>query len=149
MRRALGLVIVIMCAVISVSAQGEAKNGQARKHHADDKTAILHADKLTPKGAELEFVPHTAFSYPADDFKPGVVQVGPRTTYLKEGLRTDEVIRLLGKPASILERNENNVMVTTYQFPRGEGRTLIAEFENGVLLRSRMESPAEPIVADR
>lgn len=149
MRKALGFVIVIMCAVISVSAQSSAEGRQARKHHAEDKSAVLRADKVAPKGAELEFVPHTAFSYPVDNFKPGVVQVGPRTTYLKEGLRTDEVVRLLGKPASILERKENNVTMTTYQFQRGEGRILIAEFENGVLVRSRMESTDEPVVADR
>lgn len=149
MRKALGLVAVIICAVVSVSAQGSAKTRQTRKHHVEDKSVVRRVDKLPPMGVELNFVPHTSYSYPVDDFKPGVVQVGPRTTYLKEGLSREEVIRLLGKPASIIERNENDVMVTTYQFQRGEGRILIAEFENGVLVRSRIESHDEQVVADR
>ena len=102
----------------------------------------------TEPGNGLAF-PHTAFSYPVEDFKPGVVRVGPRTTYLKDGLRIDEVVRLLGKPLSISERNEQNVIVKTYVFQRGEGQVLIAEFENGLLARSRTELRDETPQADR
>jgi hypothetical protein len=71
-----------------------------------------------------------------------VVRVGPRTTYLKEGLTTQEVVRLLGKPISISDRTAKDVVVTTYAFQRGEGRILIAEFEQGLLVRSRIEERA-------
>jgi hypothetical protein len=79
--------------------------------------------------------------------KPGVVRVGPTTTYLKEGLSTEQVIRLLGQPAAISERTEKDLIVTTkdlivttYQFPRGEGRVLIAEFVSDALIDSRIET---------
>ena len=72
--------------------------------------------------------------------KAGVVRVGPTTTYLKEGLSTEQVIRLLGTPSAISERTENDLIVTTYQFPRGEGRVLIAEFVSDALIDSRIET---------
>ena len=90
-----------------------------------------------------------SYSYPADEFKPGVVQVGPRTTYLKEGFTTDEVVRLLGKPSAISERTENGVAVTVYEFPRSGGRVLIAEFANGMLIRSTMEDRGQIARASR
>lgn len=70
-----------------------------------------------------------------------VIRVGPTTTYLKNGLNTDEVIRLLGRPHSISERLEDGRLLATYIFPRSEGRVLIAEFENGLLTNSRTETP--------
>jgi hypothetical protein len=100
--------------------------------------------KVEKPATESEaFSPRDSYSYSADDFKPGVVKVGPRTTYLKAGLRTDEVIRLLGKPSSISERTEHDVVIATYEFQRGEGRVLIAEFEAGILVRSRTETRDE------
>ncbi len=90
-----------------------------------------------------------AYSYPADEFKPGVVQVGPRTTYLKEGFSVEEVVRLLGKPSTVSERNENGVVVMVYEFPRGEGRVLIADFANGMLIHSTMEARGQVARADR
>lgn len=72
--------------------------------------------------------------------KPGVVRVGPTTTYLKEGLSTEQVIRLLGEPSAISERTERNLIVTTYEFPRAEGRVLIAEFANDALIDARIET---------
>jgi hypothetical protein len=68
-----------------------------------------------------------------------VVRVGPTTTYLKNGLRIDEVVRLLGKPTSVSERLEGNRLLSTYTFSRSEGRVFVAEFENGVLFDSRLE----------
>lgn len=141
MSKAVKLVIVIMCGLVSVSAQDRV----ARRHHVEDRNVELRADKAENAGVARvseDFVPGTSYSYSGDDFKPGVVRVGPRTTYLKEGLTTTEVIRLLGKPISTAERNENGVVVTTYEFPRGESRILIAEFEQGLLVRSRIESHA-------
>jgi hypothetical protein len=89
---------------------------------------------------------HTNGDQPSARVAPRVISVGPRTTYLKEGLSTEDVRRLLGKPAAISERNQNGSTVTTYEFPRGEGRVLIVEFVDGALARSRTEiqPPAVP-----
>jgi hypothetical protein len=81
--------------------------------------------------------------------RPGVVRVGPVTTYLKEGLTTEEVLRLLGKPAGISERNANGSSMKTYEFPRGENRILIAEFVNDSLVRSRTETRESVVPAGR
>jgi hypothetical protein len=144
MQKVLGIVIVIMAAMVCVSAQTR----QDGVRYSEHKESVL---KLNANGTESEaFYPGTSYSYPVEDFKPGVVQVGPRTTYLKEGLRTDEVVRLLGKPASISERKENDILITTYEFHRGEGRILIAEFVRDILVRSRLETRDENAVpADR
>ena len=72
--------------------------------------------------------------------KAAVVRVGPTTTYLKEGLSTEQVVRLLGEPSAISEHKEQNSIVTRYEFPRAEGRVLIAEFVHDVLRNSRIES---------
>jgi hypothetical protein len=69
-----------------------------------------------------------------------VVRVGPTTTYLKKGLTKDEVVRLLGKPTIINERQDGSVLRSTYIFERSEGRRLVAEFENGMLTRSNVEA---------
>ena len=138
MSKAVKLVIVIMCALVSVSAQDRI----ARRHHVEDRNVELRAEKAeSARVASVteDFVPGTSYSYSGDDFKPGVVRVGPRTTYLKEGLTTDQVVRLLGKPISTSERTEKDVVAKTYEFQRGNGRILIAEFEQGLLVRSRIE----------
>lgn len=75
-----------------------------------------------------------------------VLRVGPSTTYLKNGLRTDEVLRLLGRPVSVEERREGGKVLATYTFERSEGRVFVAEFEDGLLVSSRTQS-AEPSVA--
>jgi hypothetical protein len=74
--------------------------------------------------------------------KAGVVRVGPSTTYLKEGFTLEEVLRLLGEPASITEHQSGTEVVTTYEFPRGQNRVLIAEFVKGALVSSRIETQA-------
>ena len=70
----------------------------------------------------------------------GVVHVGPRTTYLKEGLKTREVVKLLGEPSAVTERLEAGRAVAVYEFKRGEGRVLIAEFVGDALVSSRTET---------
>lgn len=122
MRKIPGIVIVIMLALISVAAQ---RGSFSPKESSEDNGA---------------FYPRTSYRYPVEDFKPGVVRVGPRTTYLKEGLTIAEVVRFLGKPFSISERTQNNTIVKMYSFQRGEGRMLIVEFENNVLVRSWLET---------
>jgi hypothetical protein len=93
-------------------------------------------------------VRETAYRYPSDEFKPGVVRVGPRTTYLKEGLSTAEVVRLLGKPAAVSERSEQDVLTTILEFPRGEGQLLIAEFVKDKLVRTMMQTRGQVAHAD-
>lgn len=68
-----------------------------------------------------------------------VIRLGPTTTYLKNGLSTDEVLRLLGKPSTISERQETGRLLSIYTYERSEGRVFIAEFENGLLVSSRTE----------
>jgi hypothetical protein len=72
--------------------------------------------------------------------KGGVVRVGPSTTYLKEGFTLEEVLRLLGEPASITEHQSGTEWVTTYEFPRGQNRVVIADFVKGALVSSRTET---------
>lgn len=74
--------------------------------------------------------------------KAGVVRVGPSTTYLKEGFSLEEVLRLLGEPTNISKNQSGSEFVTTYEFPRGQNRVLIADFINGALVRSRTETRA-------
>jgi len=71
--------------------------------------------------------------------KAGVVRVGPSTIYLKQGLTTEEVVRLLGSPTAITD-SETAANGVTYEFERGEGRVLLAEFLNGSLVSSRVEA---------
>jgi hypothetical protein len=138
MRNILNIVIVIIAAVAGVSAQAR----QDRVRYSEEKSPVLNVGlKVGMPANETEALsPGTSFSYAAEDFKPGVVRVGPRMTFLKEGLRTDEVVRLLGNPSATSERSEHEVVITTYEFQRGEGRILVAEFAGGVLVRSWIET---------
>lgn len=131
MRKVLGIVIVGLVAMVCVSAQT-----QDRTKYAEEKGAT---PRLGIPATTEAFLPGTSYNYSVDDFKPGVVKVGPRTTYLKEGLRTDEVVRLLGKPTSTSEITENDVVVVTYEFKRAEGHFLMAAFVSGALVRSWTE----------
>jgi hypothetical protein len=70
-----------------------------------------------------------------------VLKLGPSTTYLKNGLSLIEVVRLLGAPASRSQRQDGNLRLTTCIFERSDGRILLAEFENGLLVASRIEAP--------
>jgi hypothetical protein len=72
--------------------------------------------------------------------RPAVVRVGPATTYLKEGLTTEEVVRALGEAAVVSERNEDGAAVSVLEFQRGGNRVLIAEFVNDKLIGSRIET---------
>lgn len=68
-----------------------------------------------------------------------VIRLGPPTTYLKEGLTAREVVMLLGQPVSVSERQEGDLKIITYAFPRSAGRVLVAEFANELLISSRTE----------
>ena len=95
------------------------------------------------------FLRQISYRYVAGDSrKPRVIRVGPPTTYVKEGLRTEEVLRLLGKPVATSERLEQGLVVTTYEFLRGGGRVLVADFVSDALVHSRIETRGKSIQAD-
>ena len=76
--------------------------------------------------------------------KPVALRIGPPTTYLKEGLTTEEVVKLLGEPTVVLEHEDKGVAVKTYEFPRGGNRILVADFVKGALVSSRTETRQTP-----
>jgi len=78
-------------------------------------------------------------SYASGFVRPGVVHLGAPSTYLQEGLSTSEVVRLLGEPTAISERQDEGSVVKTYEFARGEGRVVVADFMGDKLVRSRTE----------
>lgn len=124
------LVAIIMGAFVGVSAQTQERtkgNSEPRQ-----------------KDGSFWRVSHNPGSRPT-----GVLRLGPRTTYLKEGLSTAEVLRLLGSPDAISQRDEKGVIVTTYEFPRGEERRLIAEFVSDALVRSWVQTREQIAQVDR
>lgn len=64
--------------------------------------------------------------------KQGVIRVGTQTTYLKNGLKTLEVVGLLGEPVTRYTRDDQGTAVTTLEFNRSGGRVLVAEFIGNV-----------------
>ena len=56
-------------------------------------------------------------------------------------------MKLLGEPLTVSERTESGKTVSTYEFQRGEGRVVIAEFVGNELVRSRTEMRATRAVA--
>jgi hypothetical protein len=81
--------------------------------------------------------------------RAGVVRVGPSVTYLKEGFSLEEVVRLLGEPTAITERQTGDEFVKTYEFPRGHHRFLVAEFVKGTLISSWIETREQEALGDR
>lgn len=72
--------------------------------------------------------------------RKGIVQVGPRTTYLKLGLTPAQVVSLLGVPKSISESEREGQSLVVYEFQRSGDRVLIAEFLGGSLITTRTET---------
>jgi len=72
--------------------------------------------------------------------RKGVVHVGPRSTYLKEGLSREEVVSLLGAPTSILQGKRDGRSVVVYEFQRSGDQVFVTEFLNGSLIASRTET---------
>jgi hypothetical protein len=83
--------------------------------------------------------PRANSTYASGFVRPGVVHLGAPTTYLQQGLSTREVVRLLGEPVAISERQDEGSVVTTYEFTRSEGRVIVADFMGDKLVRSRTE----------
>lgn len=116
---------LILVSAMSVAAQAGSKGELARLRRSSGKEKTVSARKSVLRA-------------------PGVLIVGPSKTYLKKGLSTGEVVRFLGRPATVSERQEGNLQLATYIFQRGKGRVLVAEFENGVLVNSHAE-PSQTI----
>jgi hypothetical protein len=75
------------------------------------------------------------------------IRVGPPTTYLKEGLTVEQVLRVLGEPINVSEREEQGATIKTLHFQRGANRVLVAEFVDDALVSSRTETRV-PLVAN-
>jgi hypothetical protein len=133
MGKVLIFMMVVICAVATASAQTEL-----------DLKQYFEGRHVTLKMNGLSYFRQVSYRYVAGGLrKSGVVRVGPPTTYLKEGLTTEEVLRLLGKPSAVSERVEQGLVVTTYEFPRGEDRILFAEFTSDALVRTRIETRSQ------
>jgi hypothetical protein len=123
MKKAFVIISMILISAIAASAQAGAKGEIAVSRRSAEKEKRVSVDsKVLRKRA------------------PGVLRLGPSTIYLKNGLKTDEVVRLLGQPATVSERAQGIVRLATYTFERGAGRLLVAEFEDGLLVSSRTEA---------
>ena len=138
MSKFLFFVLITMCAAVTVSAQSAndvkplpAVTEASKKHEEVSRRGKDESD-LSSRRISYEYGAPTSR-------KIGVVRVGAPTTYLKQGLTTEEVIRVLGEPANISERLEEGVVVTRYEFRRGGERMLVAEFVNDRLVRSKTE----------
>jgi hypothetical protein len=131
MKKASIITSLILVSAMAVSAQAGSKGELARlrRNPVRDKKVSTSGRKSITRA-------------------PGVLRVGPSTTYLKKGLNANEVVRFLGHPASVSERREGDLRLATYTFTRGEERVLVAEFENGVLVRSYAEA-RQAIVRNR
>jgi hypothetical protein len=123
MKKGFSIISMILVSAMAASAQTGAKGELARLRQSPEreKKVSVAVKKSKTRG-------------------PGVLRLGPSTTYLKNGLSADEVVRFLGQPASVSQRQDGDLRYATYTFTRGEGRILVAEFENGVLVSSRAEA---------
>ena len=117
MRQIFGILFIITTLAISVTAQSES---ELKKQSSEQAAGFV---------------------------RNRVVHLGPRTTYLKQGLSTEQVRKLLGEPSSVVERSEGGKIISTYEFPRGDGRVLIAEFVGDALVDSRTETRSAAALA--
>ena len=126
MKKSLIIVSLILISAIAASAQTGARGELARlrPNSSGEKRSSATIKKSRVRG-------------------PAVLRLGPSTTYLKNGLKADEVVRLLGQPMALRERQDGSLRLATYTFTRGDGRVLVAEFENDSLVSSRMEASSD------
>jgi hypothetical protein len=122
MKKAFVIISMILISVVAASAQTGAKGEAVASRRSSQGEKRASTSSRTGKRRA-----------------PGVLRLGPSTTYLKNGLKTDEVVRLLGQPATVSERARGDIRLATYTFERGAGRLLVAEFEDGLLVNSRTE----------
>lgn len=142
MRKFFSLTSIVLLSAVAVSAQATKDLKPDSERRKVEYTAHLKGDKVG-RGHEgkssADARTKAKLKGDARVRAPHVLRVGPSTTYLKHGLSADEVVRLLGEPVSVSDRQEGDARLATYVFPRGEGRVLVAEFKNGALISSRSE----------
>jgi hypothetical protein len=122
MKRGFSFIAIILFSIVAASAQTKIKEGQAdlrRSREGERRSAYCN------EGARSR--------------DTRVLQLGPTTTYLKEGLSTEEVAGFLGQPTSVSERQERYSRLTTYIFSSGGECVIVVEFVNGVLVGSRTQ----------
>lgn len=124
MKKFFSLIGIVLFSVVAVSAQTRAKSSFNDFQRSRPSRAV---EKRSANHKTAKFQDARAF------------RLRPSTLYLKNGLSTDEVLRLLGTTTSVSERQEGGSHLATYIFQRSEGRIFVADFENGVLINSRIE----------
>lgn len=132
MKKGFSIASMILVSALAASAQAGAKGELARLRQGSEgekKAPVITFKKVRARA-------------------PGIVRVGPSTTYLKNGLSLNEVVRFLGRPVSVSASQDGHLRSATYIFTRGGGRVLVAEFENDVLVSSRAEA-SETLVLNR
>jgi hypothetical protein len=120
MKKFLILIVSLLISAVAVSAQAVTK-GDHHRGGEEEKSAAAGSGKSKSR-ASL------------------VVKLGPSTTYVKNGLSFEEVVKLLGQPVSVSERQDGSARLAAYTFVRSGGRVFVAEFADGVLVSSRTES---------
>jgi hypothetical protein len=98
-------------------------------------------EMLTPDGLMRVLADYVDFA-PAEGNGPPMQTAGfdePAGGDLRKGLTVEEVDAIMGRPESIGQRREGtlNVSTSTYRIP---GRTIMAEFVEGVLIRYTISS---------
>jgi hypothetical protein len=132
MKKFFSLTAMVLFSVVVVSAQTRV-NGS----YSDLRSRRAGVEKRAANHKAAKFQDARAF------------RLRPSTIYLQKGLSTDEVLRLMGTPTSVSERQEGNAHLATYIFHRSEGRIFVADFENGVLVNTRVEDRSENPVEAR
>jgi hypothetical protein len=97
------------------------------------------AEALTPAGVMAALAEYVDFA-PAPGGPSGPsVPMAEQPDDLRKGLTVEEVDAMLGRPDAINQRREGtlNVSMSTYRIP---GRTVMAEFVEGVLIRFTITS---------
>ena len=117
MKKVFGLFAIILLSALAVSAQTKVKT-EAGARSLEETKGTVAVKKSARKN------------------DPRILRVGPSSTYLKNGLSIDDVLGVLGEPLSSTERQDGQILLTTYLFQRSEDRILVAEFENGLLVSS-------------
>jgi hypothetical protein len=120
MKKFLILIATILITATAVSAQTNRKGD--RRQSAERERSVTSINRRERSRASL------------------VLKLGPSTTYIKNGLSYAEVVRFLGQPDSVSEKQDGQLRLTTLTFARSQGRVLVTEFADGVLINSRTET---------
>ena len=94
-------------------------------------------DAMTPEGVMRALAEYVDFASLGNQ-KAAAVPAGG-LTQLRKGLTAEEVDAMLGRPASISQRSEGNLQVSTSVYRSSTG-TITAEFVEGVLIRFTIQS---------